>query len=177
MSKIILQCAISKDGFIARKDGTFDFLTMPTDKAFHEYFNQFLNQIDSIVMGYHTFDVIKQYGQLPFEHIEKRVFTRNHLNIEVEGVTFINQSIESFVKTNHQTVWLFGGADLFTQFLEIDAIDEIHVYQELISIGEGIPLFHRKDWEKHYEKPELTSYQQGRLLKYKKRNTLISDKI
>ena len=172
MSKIILQCAISKDGFIARKDGTFDFLSMPTDEAFQEYFNQFLNQIDIIVMGYHTFDVIKQFGPLPFENIKKRVFTRHHLNVEVDGVTFTNQSIESFVKTNQQTVWLFGGADLFTQFLEIHAIDEIHVYQELISIGDGIPLFHRKDWKKKYEKPELTNYQQGRLLKYKKKNTL-----
>ena len=168
MNKIILQCAISKDGFIARENGDFDFLTMPSDEAFHTYFNHFLKQIDVIVMGYKTYHIMKQMGPLPFENISKIVFTKRHISDQDEFVTFTDQPIENFVKNNQKKVWLFGGANLFTQFLELDCIGEIHLYQEQVTIGSGIPVFITDGWEKLYKSPEVTHYKQGSLLIYKK---------
>jgi hypothetical protein len=47
MRKIILALGISIDGYIARLDGTFDFLFMPSDFSMSEFFAS----IDTGIMG------------------------------------------------------------------------------------------------------------------------------
>ncbi|MFL6389103.1 MAG: hypothetical protein ACJ71U_16595 [Terriglobales bacterium] len=50
MRKIILALGISIDGYIARRDGTFDFLFMPKDFSMAEFFAS----IDTGIMGRKT---------------------------------------------------------------------------------------------------------------------------
>ena len=55
MRKIILALGISIDGYIARLDGTFDFLFMPKDFSMAKFFAS----IDTGIMGRKTYEVAR----------------------------------------------------------------------------------------------------------------------
>ena len=59
MRKFILALGISIDGYIARLDGTFDFLFTPKDFSMAEFFAS----IDTGIMGRKTYDVAKAQGE------------------------------------------------------------------------------------------------------------------
>jgi dihydrofolate reductase len=50
MRKVILALGISLDGYIARPDGTFDFLFIPKDFSMADFFAS----VDTAVMGRKT---------------------------------------------------------------------------------------------------------------------------
>src|SRR5919206_5230900 len=54
----------SVDGFIARRDGRFDFL--PPDGGEEHGYKAFIATVDAIVMGRGTFDVVVGFGEWPF---------------------------------------------------------------------------------------------------------------
>src|SRR5258708_22179500 len=60
MRKIILACGISLDGYIARPDGSVDFLFMPKDFSMAPFFKT----IDVMLMGRKTYDVAMKMGGL-----------------------------------------------------------------------------------------------------------------
>ena len=56
--------AASLDGFIAREDGTLDWL--PTDGVEDHGYDAFINSVDAIVMGRHTFEKVLSFGSWPY---------------------------------------------------------------------------------------------------------------
>jgi len=69
--KASVYIAISLDGFIARENGDLDWLSgsesagTSEDYGFHE----FLDSIDTLVMGRKTFEVVVASGQWPYGNI------------------------------------------------------------------------------------------------------------
>lgn len=60
--EVIYMFAMSLDGFIARQDGSFDWLDdYPADADFD--FDSFLASVSGIVMGRGTYDVIRRDGR------------------------------------------------------------------------------------------------------------------
>ena len=72
MSYIILQLALTLDGYIARKDGSVDFLDDMGSTDFTESFNTFVKNIDTLIMGRGTYDKMLEYGDIPFK--DKKIF-------------------------------------------------------------------------------------------------------
>jgi dihydrofolate reductase len=61
----------SLDGFIARKDGSIDWLVQfANDEAIHAY-EKFISRIDAIVIGRGTFEKVLTFPSWPYE---KKVF-------------------------------------------------------------------------------------------------------
>jgi dihydrofolate reductase len=59
--------ATSLDGFIARKDGSIDWLTSIEDPAGEDYgYAEFMEGIDAIVMGRGTFETILSFPSWPY---------------------------------------------------------------------------------------------------------------
>ena len=58
MRKVVLGLGISLDGYIARLDGSVDFLFMPKDYSM----GPFLKTIDTAIMGRKTYDVGLKMG-------------------------------------------------------------------------------------------------------------------
>lgn len=56
MRKIILYIAQTMGGFIATQNGDIDFLPETMPKKALEYYNNFYNSIDTILMGRNTYD-------------------------------------------------------------------------------------------------------------------------
>ena len=93
MRSVVLALGVSIDGYIARPDGTFDFLFMPRDFSMAEFFAS----VDTAVMGRKTYEVSKAMGGGPgSSRIKNYVFSRSLPAGEREGFTFVDQSPETF---------------------------------------------------------------------------------
>lgn len=150
--RIILDLAITLDGFIEGKNGEVDWCVMDPDMGF----TQFLNEIDTILYGRKSYDLWGQY--IPKEedseeekeiwklihNKEKYVFSRTQTNTNNQAI-FINENIlEEVNKLKNQPgkdIWLYGGASLITTFINLGLVDEFRLSVHPVVLGEGKPLF------------------------------------
>lgn len=65
MTKIVLYIATTIGGYIARKDGSIDWLTaFETDETDHRY-GEFYQGIDGLAMGRKTYEQVLTFGEWP----------------------------------------------------------------------------------------------------------------
>lgn len=148
MRKIKLYIATSLDGFIAAKDGTLEWLTSfpPPENTEKDYgYATFFNSIDTTLTGNNTYKQVLSFNE-PFNPGKTNyVFTRSKDEADTEQIKYIHSDIPAFVhalKTAPgQDIWLVGGAQLNTLFLQHHLIDEMILHIMPVVIGEGIPLF------------------------------------
>ena len=152
MEKVKLAIASTLDGYIARKNGSIDFLD-PFNESGEDYgMNEFLKSISIIVMGNTTFQEYNSHPQF-FEYYagkELFVFSRDK-NKTHDRVTFVHDSPKTFLKNlkTEKDIWLLGGSKLIESFQNDDLIDEYIITIIPIIIGSGIPLFLQPDLDIH----------------------------
>ncbi|PYI53064.1 dihydrofolate reductase family protein [Paenibacillus flagellatus] len=150
--KIILDLAVSLDGFIEGKNGEVDWCVMDAEMGFTD----FLNQIDTILYGRKSYDLWGQFtpevGQDDTEKEiwesvhskEKYVFSRTQKGTGGKAV-FINDNIREEVdrlkRKPGKDIWLYGGANLITTFVHLGLVDEFRLSVHPVILGEGKPLF------------------------------------
>lgn len=145
MRKVILGAAMSLDGYIARADGSIDFLIMPETGS--GGMADFFSGIDTIVFGRKTLDAGRAHsrGPMPSGPWTTYVFSLSEPPGERDGVVFIDQTPAAFVAELRdrpgKDIFHMGGGELARAFLEADLIDEIRVGLVPVLLGEGIPLF------------------------------------
>src|SRR6516162_7654776 len=89
MRRVVLGLGISLDGYIARRDGSVDFLFMPKDYSMGPFFSR----IDAAVMGRKTYDAARKMGGTSFgPKMAAYVFSRSRPRGERDGVIFVDQS-------------------------------------------------------------------------------------
>jgi dihydrofolate reductase len=145
--KIIVRIATSADGFIARKDGSYDWLDRPRPKGDYGM-PAFFRSIDTLLWGRNTYDMaIEKFGDLSggfgFE-AKNYVLTHRIPDPRPQGVEFINEPIETFARRlrarRGKDIWIMGGGGVIAAFLDAGQIDEFHISVIPVFIGEGIPL-------------------------------------
>jgi dihydrofolate reductase len=145
MRKIILNLAMSLDGYIADPEGKYDWIqgdgddSMDTEYSFD--FDTFTESIDILVMGRKSYDDI---GVEQYE--DKRVIVATSKDREdYDNVEFVNEDIVAHVMQLKEEeggdIWLFGGSVLTDYFLKADIVDEFIVGIVPIILGGGQPLF------------------------------------
>lgn len=150
--RVILDLAVSLDGFIEGKNGEVDWCIMDAEMEFP----QFLNQIDTIFYGRKSYDLWGEY--FPGEEAaetekelwdlvhskEKYVFSRTYQGAD-KKVVFINDHIVEEVnklKTKAgKDIWLYGGSSLITTFINLGLVDQFRLSVHPVILGEGKPLF------------------------------------
>lgn len=150
--RIILDLAITLDGFIEGKNGEVDWCIMDPDMGF----TNFLNEIDTILYGRKSYDLWGQY--IPQDEDsddekeiwklvhskEKYVFSRTQTDSDNKAI-FINENIpEEVNKLKNKPgkdIWLYGGASLITTFINLGLVDEFRLSVHPVILGEGKPLF------------------------------------
>jgi dihydrofolate reductase len=148
--KIIVEVATSADGFIARSDGSVDWLDRPMPKGGYGM-EKFYKSIDTILWGRKTCDMALEFqkkgvpGSAFDTRVKNYVFTRGALPAEAPaGVEFVNQPIKAFAarlrKQKGKNIWMMGGAGIIGSFLDAGEIDEFQIHVIPTLIGEGIPL-------------------------------------
>ena len=168
MSYITLQLAVSLDGYIARKDGSVDFLEEMESTASKKFY-EFVNTIDTIIMGRTTYEVMLKFGGVPFKDQKIYVLTSKKMSSDQKNIIFTNDSIESIVKNEKGHIWLFGGAKVIQSFMNLGLVDEFQLHIVPQIIGEGIPLFLENIGMKDLQLVDHEKFGNSILLTYKKK--------
>jgi dihydrofolate reductase len=134
--KIIVYIATSADGFIARPDGSFDWLDRPRPKGNYGM-GAFYKSIDTVLWGRKTCDMAVDF--------QNYVFTRSLPQTPAPaGVEFVSEPIKAFAtrlrEKKGKDIWMMGGAGIIASFLDEGEIDEFMIHVIPKFIGEGIPL-------------------------------------
>lgn len=150
--RILLDLAVTLDGFIEGPKGEVDWCIMDPDMNF----NHFLNQIDTILYGRKSYDLWGQYKpDIEVSDTEKEIWELVHSKKKYvfsktqkepeNNVTFISENIEQeIIKLKNRPgkdIWLYGGASLITSLINLGLVDEFRLSVHPIILGEGKPLF------------------------------------
>lgn len=148
--KIIVHIASSADGFIARSDGSVDWLERPVPEDGYGM-DVFYASIDTILWGRKTCDMALDFQKkgVPGSEFDTRVknyvFTRGPLpEVVPVGVDYVTEPIKTFAQRlraeEGKDIWMMGGAGLIASFLDEGELDEFVINVIPTFIGEGIPL-------------------------------------
>ncbi len=167
--KVILGLGISLDGYIARPDGSVDFLFMPKDYSMGEFFKT----IDTAVLGRKTYDDGLKMGGSFTGKTKYYVFSRTLPPGMRNGAMVTNDApgavIAEIRKTPGKNIWLMGGGELIREFLKEDLVDELYIGVIPTLIGEGIPLFPSGYPQREFDLIENKTYSQGMIgLRYER---------
>lgn len=150
--RVILDLAVTLDGFIEGKNGEVDWCIMDPDMGFVD----FLNQIDTIFYGRKSYDLWGNYfPQNDDSEVDKEIWRLVHSKKKyvfsktqkatADQAIFINDNIleevNSLKKMPGKDIWLYGGASLITTFINLRLIDEFRLSIHPVVLGEGKPLF------------------------------------
>jgi dihydrofolate reductase len=169
--KVILGLGISLDGYIARPDGSVDFLFMPKDYSMAPFFAT----VDAAIMGRKTYDVALKLGGGSFggSPLVNYVMSRSLPPGERNGAHFVKQSPVALIRRLRakpgKHIWLMGGGEIARAFLKADLVDELYLGLVPVLIGEGIPLFPPGFPQREFALVENNTYSKGLIeLKYKR---------
>lgn len=137
---VTLYNVVSKDWFIADKNGSEDFIPNELWPTTLEIFQRF----DSLVMGRKTYETLQSYGKellKPFEKlaIKKVVISRNE-NLDLTSGYAVADTAENAL-TSGRNVLVSSGPTLNNYLLEKKLVDRVLLHQVPATLGEGIPVF------------------------------------
>jgi len=166
LRKVKLFIASSLDRYIAKEDGTVDWLPENVDSGY----DQFYSSIDTILMGKKTYEQILTFGKYPYKDKSSYVFTRNPNQKKDENVEF-SSDVEEFTKklisSSGKDIWLVGGGEIISTFLNLKFVDELILSVIPVVLGKGIPLFQNIKEEIKLELIKTTEYPELIELRYK----------
>lgn len=153
--KIILDLAVTLDGFIEGPNGELDWLVKDDKIDFADILNEILDGIDTIFYGRVSYEKWGNY-EPPADAEDKLKEAYRLLNSKTKYVfsttktgdgkaIFINSDIKGNVakilKEPGENIWLYGGGRLITTFINLGLVDEYRLAVHPAIIGEGKPLF------------------------------------
>lgn len=147
MRKIVLYIATSLNGYIAKADGSVDWLeNIPNPKNDDYGFQQFYDSIDTTIQGNNTYKQIVAWGiDFPYQAKTNYVVTRDKDAQDNKNVNFIRSDHIDFIRKlkrkSGKNIWLIGGGKVNSFLLNNGLIDEVHQFLMPIIIEDGIKLF------------------------------------
>lgn len=146
MRKIKLYIATSLDGYIATLDGGLDWLTAYPNPEISDYgYSDFYNTVETLIMGGSTYQSILDMDiPWPYEDKQTYVISRtkksNSSIVEVVGENIVSKVAE-WKATGGKDIWLVGGGELVSLFLNNKLVDTMEITVIPTLLGRGIPLF------------------------------------
>lgn len=144
-NKVVLYIAMSLDGYIARKDGSVDWLFDVEGDGGDNGYAVFYQTIGTVVMGRTTYeDVLKLSEDFPYADRPTYVLSRSE-QPPAPHVQFTTEPVESLIPRLQQAsdadLWIVGGGQLVQAVMEKQLLHEMEVAIIPKILGEGIPLF------------------------------------
>jgi dihydrofolate reductase len=164
----------SLDGFIARKDGSSDWMETADefaggDTMDPEFVEAFLKTIDCYVMGSHTYETALNFEAkgLGWAYSDKPTFVLTHRELPRtrDAVEFyagdLAQLVNERLRPMFRSIWFVGGGVVSAECLRLKLADEVRYSILPILIGEGIPFFDKLDSDIVLHLAEVKAYQSG----------------
>lgn len=152
MRKVILYVAASLDGYIANSQGKVDWLNGWEEGGTDDGYTDFLQRIDTVLMGYRTYrQIITELSpdRWVYEGLTTYVFTHRTEKTAKGDIHFLNTPVSNLIRRLQEMpgkdIWICGGANLVEQCLRQGLIEEIHLITVPILLGQGIRLFPQMD--------------------------------
>ena len=134
----------SLDGFIARRNGDFDFLDAGGNEP-HGY-EEFIATVDALVMGRNTYEIVLGFGAWPYG--AKPVFVLSSRPLPpmpagavVERMAGDPADIVTQLEARGIGHAYIDGGITVQRFLEAGLIQRLIISRVPVLIGSGIPLF------------------------------------
>lgn len=173
-SRVTIHMAASLDGFIARRDGSVDWLETSDEFADGEkmdrgFVEAFLASIDCYVMGSRTYETALGFEARGFgwAYGDKLTFvlTSRDLPRTRESVEFHSGDLTRFVdehlRPRFRNIWIAGGGALAAECLRLGLADEVRYSILPIVIGDGIRFFEKLDKDVPLHLLEVKAYRNG----------------
>jgi dihydrofolate reductase len=172
--KCSVYIATSVDGFIAKKDGSVDWLHTAgspetemgeqADMGFSEY----MASVDCLIMGRKCMEMISSMDLTPeqWPYGDTRVIVLSNtvkqapdnLKDKVEMYSGALQTLVSKLESEgHQHAYIDGGTTI-QAFLNLQLINEMTITRAPILLGEGIPLFGKTIKDIKLEQAQATAF-------------------
>jgi len=138
--KIILNLCTSLDGFVEGANGEIDWCLTDQDYGM----TSFLQGIDTICIGRKSYEQLMQMMPEGFPGKEMLVFSTTLKDSDVKGRVIggdIKKEVKALLSRPGKDIWLFGGAQLVTSFINLQLVDEMMIAVHPLLLGEGKPLF------------------------------------
>jgi len=173
-SQVTIHMVASLDGFIARRDGSVDWLETSDEFVGGETMapgavEAFLKTIDCYVMGSRTYETALSfeakgfgwsYGDKPTFVLTRRELPRTRDTVEFYSgdlVQFVNGSL----RPRFRSIWFVGGGVVSGECLRLGLADEVRYSILPILIGDGIPFFGKLDRDIALHLAEVKAYKSG----------------
>lgn len=152
MRKVKYFVANSLDNFIARRDGSVDWLFMDGDYGMREFFAS----VDAVLIGRKTYEFALAQSPKPKRKkatgkrsaraaIESYIFSRTLDATQHEDVEIVSENAGEFVRQLKQAagkdIWLMGGGELAASLFAENLVAEISLNIHPVLLGSGIALF------------------------------------
>ena len=174
--KCSVYIATSADGYIAKIDGSVDWLqtagNLDADMSEHTGldFGNFLSTVDCLIMGRKCMEMISRhlttgewiYGDIPI------IVLTNTLKEPPENligkVEMYSGGLPDLLKrlerSGYKHAYIDGGSTI-TSFINLGLIDELTITQVPVLLGEGIPLFGKLTQDVKLGNSQATVYPNG----------------
>lgn len=135
--------ATSIDGFIARGDGSLDWLDLVQRQGEDYGYQRFFDSADALVLGRSTYEFVRSIGQWPYG--DKRCVVLTHRRFQpIADETFFAGTPKALLarlqRQRVKRVYVDGGA-VISQFLAARLIDELTISTVPVTLGHGVRLF------------------------------------
>jgi dihydrofolate reductase len=168
MTKIKLFIAHSLDGFIARENGSLDWLeNLPNPKGVDHGYSKFLADIDTILIARASYEEILGFGvDWPYPNCQTWVLTRQSNYIVSTPNTQLlypisPQAFADVKASATKDIWALGGGKLISALLNLGLVDEMTLSVIPIVLGKGILLFPNQPLETKLELINTQSFETG----------------
>jgi dihydrofolate reductase len=166
--------AASLDGYIARKDGSVDWLETSDEFADGDtldpgFVEAFLKTIDCYVMGSRTYETALHfeaqglgwsYGDKPTFVLTSRKLPRTRDSVEFYSGD-LAQLVNGRLRSTFRTIWFVGGGTVSGECLRLGLADEVCYSIMPILIGDGIRFFDKLDTDIALHLAEVKAYKSG----------------
>ena len=157
--------ATSLDGFIAREDGSLDWL--PVGGGEEHGYTAFMATVDAIVMGRNTFETVLTFEAWPFGKKPVVVLTtRPYTDPAPENAVLefmrgnAHEILDRLAARGMGHVYVDGGITV-QRFLEAGLVQRLTITRIPVLLGRGIPLFGSLSRETRLEHLSTRSYAGG----------------
>ena len=184
MRKLIVQQWVTVDNIAAEEDGGLSFVSgepfsEKTNPAFKASVMRFIDSVDTMILGAHTYAQSKDYW--PYAHEQGEYgeklnnLTKYVVSSKLEdapwgdfrGATVTRDPVTTVRELKEQSgkdIWLWGSLRLMHSLLRAGVVDEVRMLVCPASRGKGTRVF--EDWQ-DLKLVEATSFENGvALLRY-----------
>ena len=139
MRKVILNLAVSLDGFIEGPNGEYDWCFDDQDYGLEAFYED----IDAIFIGRKSFEMV---GAGTFADKKMYIFSDTLTATPGDNTAIISsanfdEKVDAIINESAGNIWLFGGAELVSALINKNMISELLLSVHPVILGAGKPLF------------------------------------